>query len=148
MILREYTPLLVLGLLLITACTRSKTPDTQGGAVGQEITTESGLMYIAHSMGTGPKPEAGQTIAVHYTGRLTDGTVFDSSIERGQPIVFPVGVGRVIKGWDEGLLDMRVGGKRTLTIPPHLAYGERGAGDAIPPNATLIFDVELLEIRN
>ncbi|MFC1548218.1 FKBP-type peptidyl-prolyl cis-trans isomerase [Candidatus Neomarinimicrobiota bacterium] len=147
MILREYTPLLALGLLLITACTRSKAPDTQEGAVGQEITTESGLMYIAHSMGTGPKPESGQTIAVHYTGRLTDGTVFDSSIERGQPIVFPVGVGRVIKGWDEGLLDMRVGGKRTLTIPPHLAYGERGAGDAIPPNATLIFDVELLEIR-
>lgn len=148
MILKDYTPLLTLCLLLITACTRSKTPDTQEGAVGQEITTESGLMYTAHELGTGPKPQVGQTIAVHYTGRLTDGTVFDSSIERGQPIVFPVGVGRVIKGWDEGLLDMRVGGKRTLTIPPHLGYGARGAGAAIPPNATLIFDVELLEIRN
>jgi peptidylprolyl isomerase len=148
MIVKEYAPLLALGLLLITACSRSKTPGNQEVAMGQEITTESGLVYTAHKLGTGPKPEVGQTIAVHYTGRLTDGTVFDSSIDRGQPIIFPVGVGRVIKGWDEGLLDMRVGGKRTLTIPPHLGYGERGAGAVIPPNATLIFDVELLEIRN
>ena len=148
MILREYTPILALGLLLIAACSRSKTPGTQDVTIGQEITTESGLMYVAHTLGTGPQPKVGQTIAVHYTGRLTDGNVFDSSIERGQPIVFPVGVGRVIKGWDEGLLAMRVGGKRTLTIPPHLGYGERGAGAVIPPNATLIFDVELLEIRD
>ena len=98
-------------------------------------------------LGTGPYPRARQIVVVHYTGRLTDGTKFDSSLDRGQPFVFQVGVGKVIKGWDEGLLTMRVGGKRTLTIPPHLAYGQRGAGNVIPPNATLIFDVELLEIR-
>lgn len=116
-------------------------------AVGKEITTESGLTYIDQVLGTGPMPQAGQTIVVHYTGRLEDGTKFDSSVDRGQPFTFQVGAGQVIKGWDEGLLSMRVGGKRTLTIPPQLAYGERGAGNVIPPNATLVFDVELLEIR-
>ena len=132
-----------LSLLLIANCGGK----SDEAAVGKEITTESGLTYVDHVLGTGPMPKAGQTIAVHYTGRLEDGTKFDSSLDRGQPFVFPIGVGKVIKGWDEGLLTMRVGGKRTLTVPPHLAYGQRGAGNVIPPNATLIFDVELLEIR-
>lgn len=136
-----------LALGLLVACGGQPEADKAGSTIGQEITNPSGLKYVDHVIGTGPTPQAGQTIAVHYTGRLTDGTKFDSSIDRGQPFVFQVGVGKVIKGWDEGLLNMRVGGKRTLTIPPHLGYGQRGAGDVIPPNATLVFEVELLEIR-
>ena len=99
-----------------------------------------------HEIGTGDEAQAGQRIAVHYEGRLENGTVFDSSFKRGEPIVFTLGVGMVIQGWDQGLLGLRVGGKRTLTIPSELAYGERGAGASIPPHATLIFDVELVEI--
>jgi FKBP-type peptidyl-prolyl cis-trans isomerase len=110
------------------------------------IETASGLMYFMEKEGDGPKPLASQTVKVHYTGSLLDGTVFDSSRERGDPIEFPLGVGRVIPGWDEGVALLSVGGKAKFIIPSQLAYGERGAGGVIPPNATLIFDVELMEI--
>jgi peptidylprolyl isomerase len=103
-------------------------------------------MYFMEKEGEGPKPQASQTVKVHYTGSLLDGTVFDSSRERGDPIEFPLGVGRVIPGWDEGVALLSVGGKAKFIIPSQLAYGERGAGGVIPPNATLIFDVELMEI--
>jgi peptidylprolyl isomerase len=109
--------------------------------------TDSGLKYYDLEVGSGASPEQGQTAVVHYTGWLEDGTKFDSSLDRGQPFSFVVGAGRVIKGWDEGVATMKVGGKRQLVIPPELGYGERGAGTVIPPNATLIFEVELLEIR-
>ncbi len=111
------------------------------------VTTDSGLKYADLEVGDGPTPEKGQTVSVHYTGWLEDGTKFDSSLDRGQPFSFVLGEGRVIRGWDEGVATMQVGGKRQLVIPPELAYGERGAGGVIPPNATLIFDVELLEVR-
>jgi len=110
-------------------------------------TTPSGLTYEDTTEGTGASPRPGQTAMVHYTGYLTDGTTFDSSVDRGQPFGFPVGRGQVIKGWDEGVATMKVGGKRRLTIPPDLGYGVRGAGGVIPPNATLVFDVELLDVR-
>ena len=108
--------------------------------------TASGLEYEDLAEGTGPAAQAGQTVSVHYTGWLTNGTKFDSSVDRGQPFNFPLGGGRVIKGWDEGVAGMKVGGKRKLTIPPTLGYGARGAGSVIPPGATLVFDVELLGI--
>jgi peptidylprolyl isomerase len=113
--------------------------------------TESGLRYQDLKEGQGPKPAQGQACEVHYTGWLWEdgkkGKKFDSSVDRGQPFTFPVGAGRVIKGWDEGVSTMKVGGKRLLLIPPNLAYGEQGAGGVIPPNATLLFDVELLGVK-
>jgi peptidylprolyl isomerase len=111
-------------------------------------TTESGLKYYDLTPGTGASPETGQMVVVHYTGWLEDGTVFDSSIDSGQPFNFILGQGNVIPGWDEGVATMQVGGKRQLVIPAELAYGEGGAGGVIPPNATLIFEVELLDIQN
>lgn len=111
------------------------------------ITTASGLQYRETAEGTGPTPQPGQTVAVHYEGRLADGKKFDSSRDRGRPIEFVLGRGQVIKGWDEGIASMKVGGKRTLVIPPSLAYGSRGVSGAIPPDATLTFDVELVAIQ-
>jgi peptidylprolyl isomerase len=114
-------------------------------------TTPSGLKYIDLKVGTGPSPHTWQTCVMHYTGWLYEGgkkgEKFDSSVDRGKPFEFPIGTHQVIAGWDEGVATMKVGGKRTLIIPPSLGYGARGAGGVIPPNATLIFDVELLGIK-
>jgi peptidylprolyl isomerase len=110
-------------------------------------TTASGLQYEDIEEGTGESPQPGKAVTVHYTGTLTDGKKFDSSRDRNQPFTFTIGVGQVIKGWDEGVMSMKVGGRRKLTIPPDLGYGSRGAGGVIPPNATLIFDVELLGVK-
>lgn len=113
---------------------------------GTLVTTDSGLQYEDIEEGTGAMPQKGQRVTVHYTGTLEDGTKFDSSRDRNRPFSFTIGVGQVIKGWDEGVATMRVGGQRKLIIPPELGYGARGAGGVIPPNATLLFDVELLRI--
>ena len=114
---------------------------------GDPITTPSGLKYWEIKKGTGPAVVNGKTVGVHYTGWLTDGKEFDSSLDAGEPIEFKLGSGQVIKGWDEGIAGMKVGGKRQLRIPPQLAYGSRGAGSAIPPNSTLIFDVQLVSVK-
>jgi FKBP-type peptidyl-prolyl cis-trans isomerase FkpA len=118
---------------------------------GKPVTTSSGLQIIDSKVGTGASPKAGQTCVMHYTGWLYEngakGKKFDSSVDRGEPFEFPIGRGQVIAGWDEGVASMKVGGKRTLIIPPALGYGARGAGGVIPPNATLIFDVELLGVK-
>ena len=120
-------------------------------AAGKPMTTPSGLQITDSQVGTGATPKKGQTCVMHYTGWLYEngakGKKFDSSVDRGQPFEFLIGTHRVIPGWDEGVATMKVGGKRTLIIPPQLGYGERGAGGVIPPNATLIFDVELLGIK-
>jgi peptidylprolyl isomerase len=118
---------------------------------GKPMTTPSGLQIIDTVAGAGASPKTGETCVMHYTGWLYEngqkGKKFDSSVDRGEPFEFPIGVGRVIKGWDEGVSTMKVGGKRTLIIPAALGYGARGAGGVIPPNATLMFDVELLSIK-
>lgn len=111
------------------------------------VTTNSGLQYVDMVVGTGAQPQRGQQVTVHYTGTLKDGTKFDSSVDRGQPFKFVIGVGQVIRGWDEGVGSMKEGGKRKLIIPPQLGYGANGAGNVIPPNATLIFDVELIKVQ-
>ena len=121
-------------------------PFEQAGAEGKEVTTSSGLQYIDLKVGTGATAQAGQTVSVHYTGLLENGKKFDSSVDRGQPFSFPLGAGRVIKGCDDGVQGMKVGGKRKVIIPSNLGYGARGAGGVIPPNATLIFEVELLGV--
>lgn len=114
---------------------------------GTLVTTDSGLQYMDLVVGTGRQAELGDTATVHYTGWLSDGTKFDSSLDRNRPFSFRVGAGQVIRGWDEGVGSMKEGGKRKLIIPPRLGYGARGAGAAIPPNATLTFEVELLKLR-
>ncbi len=124
---------------------------TEKAMEAKVIETESGLKYIEVELGEGSEAKAGMTVEVHYTGWLDEkgekGKKFDSSVDRGTPFSFPLGAGRVIKGWDEGVAGMKIGGKRTLIIPADLGYGSRGAGGVIPPNATLIFDVELLGVK-
>ena len=112
----------------------------------ETVTTPSGLKYVDDKVGDGAAPQKGKRVTVHYTGTLTDGKKFDSSRDRGQPFKFVIGVGQVIAGWDEGVMSMKVGGRRKLIIPANLGYGARGAGGVIPPNAELHFDVELLGV--
>jgi len=129
---------------------QTPTPQAAGTpppVAGEPTATSSGLQYIDIQVGSGNSPQTGQTVVVHYTGWLADGTKFDSSVDRGQSFSFTIGTGQVIKGWDEGVATMNVGGKRRLIIPPDLAYGESGYPPIIPANAELTFDVELLEIR-
>ena len=133
------------GILAVGTSTASK------AQAAKTMTTASGLQIADSKVGTGATPKPGQTCVMHYTGWLyqngAKGKKFDSSVDRGEPFEFPIGQKRVIAGWDEGVATMKVGGKRTLIIPPALGYGARGAGDAIPPNATLIFEVELLGVK-
>ncbi|MEM8505097.1 MAG: FKBP-type peptidyl-prolyl cis-trans isomerase [Cyanobacteria bacterium P01_D01_bin.1] len=139
---------------LVAQSASDLTGDTQEDAMAENaavpeeevITTESGLQYVVIAEGDGAEPQPGNRVYVHYVGTLEDGTKFDSSRDRGKPFNFTIGQGQVIKGWDEGVGMMRVGDRRKLIIPPELGYGARGAGGVIPPNATLIFDVELLRI--
>jgi peptidylprolyl isomerase len=136
---------------VMTAITCAATPAAAQTA-GTPMTTPSGLKIIDTKIGTGAMPRPGQTCVMHYTGWLyengTKGKKFDSSVDRNEPFEFKIGAHQVIAGWDEGVATMKVGGKRTLVIPPALGYGARGAGGVIPPNATLMFDVELLAVRN
>jgi len=145
----------VMALTLATGCgaivaAATNAPATAQSA-GKTMTTADGLQITDTQVGTGASPKHGQTAVVHYTGWLytngAKGKKFDSSVDRGQPFEFPVGMGRVIRGWDEGVASMKVGGKRTLVIPPALGYGANGAGGVIPPNATLVFDIELLGVK-
>lgn len=145
----------VLALALVTALSgrfAATIPTTATAqTAGRTMTTPSGLKITDSKAGTGAQPQPGQICVMHYTGWLYEngakGAKFDSSVDRGQPFEFPIGQGRVIAGWDEGVATMKVGGKRTLIIPPELGYGARGTGGVIPPNATLIFDVELLDVK-
>jgi len=142
--------LAALGLMAALAGFLPSTP-AAAQAVGKTMTTSSGLQIIDSKMGSGATPKTGQICVMHYTGWLyqngAKGKKFDSSVDRGEPFEFPIGRHQVIAGWDEGVATMKVGGKRTLIISPELGYGARGAGGVIPPNATLIFDVELLEVK-
>jgi len=137
--------------LSLTICATGLATLAAAQTKGASVTTSSGLQMTDTVVGTGASPKTGQTCVMHYTGWLYEngvkGKKFDSSLDRGQPFEFPIGTGRVIKGWDEGVASMKVGGKRTLIIPPALGYGARGAGGVIPPNATLMFDVELLGLK-
>src|SRR5215469_7064857 len=147
---RALAPILALLVLawVVAGCARQSTTTSSTTAPNAtEVTMPDGLQYTDEQVGTGAEATPGKTAVVHYTGWLMDGTKFDSSLDRNQPFSFPLGAGQVIKGWDEGIAGMKVGGKRTLIIPPALGYGARGAGNVIPPNATLKFQVELLDVR-
>jgi peptidylprolyl isomerase len=138
---------LAVGALIYLLSILGGSNSTPAPGVGTEVTTASGLKYVDEVVGTGESPKPGRPVSVHYTGTLADGTKFDSSVDRGQPYEFPIGVGSVIRGWDEGLMSMKVGGRRRLIIPPNLGYGAAGNPPKIPPNATLYFDVELLNVK-
>jgi peptidylprolyl isomerase len=142
---------LAIALTVLTASAVSMPTAALAQTPGKAMTTASGLQIIDSKVGTGATPKPGQICVVHYTGWLYQdgqkGKKFDSSVDRNEPLEFPVGQRKVIAGWDEGVASMKVGGKRTLIIPPELGYGARGAGGVIPPNATLIFDVELLNVK-
>ncbi|MFN3926184.1 MAG: FKBP-type peptidyl-prolyl cis-trans isomerase [Pseudanabaenaceae cyanobacterium] len=138
--------ILVIVVAQLTATAAPATTPTTPFSMDNLQTTPSGLQYKILKEGTGKMPQRGQTAIVHYTGTLEDGTKFDSSRDRNSPFQFQVGVGQVIKGWDEGIMMMKEGERRLLVIPPNLGYGARGAGGVIPPNAKLIFDVELLKV--
>ncbi len=150
-ILTQYA-LIAAVVAFVAACSQSEAPKQeqpapQPAAVGaspQPAASVTELKIDDTKLGTGDVAVAGKNVTVHYTGWLTDGTKFDSSKDRGQPLMFQLGAGQVIKGWDQGVAGMKIGGVRKLTIPPSLAYGDRGAGGVIPPNATLVFEVELL----
>ena len=142
---------LLIALIAAALAGNGATTPTVAETAGKTVTTPSGLQIIDTRVGTGATPRTGQTCVMHYTGWLyqngAKGQKFDSSLDRGRPFEFPIGTRRVIAGWDEGVATMKVGGKRTLIIPPALGYGAQGAGGLIPPNATLIFEVELLDVK-
>jgi peptidylprolyl isomerase len=138
--------LAVAAVVYVLSSTRSSSSPPSDSR-GEEVATASGLKYIDEVVGTGNSPSLGKTVSVHYTGTLQNGTKFDSSYDRGQPFSFPIGMGRVIKGWDEGVMTMKEGGKRKLIIPPDLGYGSRGYPPNIPGNATLVFEVNLLRVQ-
>ena len=142
-------PAAMLGVLFVTNTGRAAEPTIapSGSASAALTTTASGLQYTDFKVGDGASPQPGEIAIVHYTGFLEDGKKFESSRERGKPFGFKVGAGQVIKGWDEGVATMKVGGIRRLVVPPSLAYGEKGAGSVIPPNARLTFDIELIDVR-
>ena len=146
-----FSTLAAIALTVLTASVISMPSAALAQTPGKAMTTASGLQIIDTKVGTGATPKTGQICVVHYTGWLYQdgqkGKKFDSSVDRNDPLQFPVGQRKVIAGWDEGVASMKVGGKRTLIIPPELGYGARGAGGVIPPNATLIFDVELLGVK-
>jgi peptidylprolyl isomerase len=146
-----FSTLAAIALTVLTASVISIPTSAMAQTPGKAMTTASGLQIIDTKVGTGATPKTGQICVVHYTGWLYQdgqkGKKFDSSVDRNDPLQFPVGQRKVIAGWDEGVASMKVGGKRTLIIPPELGYGARGAGGVIPPNATLMFDVELLDVK-
>jgi len=147
-----FSTLAAISLAVLTVSAVSMPGTAMAQTPGKAMTTASGLQIIDTKIGTGATPKPGQICVVHYTGWLYQdgqkGRKFDSSVDRNEPFDFPVGQHKVIAGWDEGVLSMKVGGKRTLIIPPALGYGARGAGGVIPPNATLMFDVELLDVKD
>ncbi len=151
--MKRVTTILPFALALGALATQPTTPAVadenkkEESMAAKEVTTASGLKYVELAVGEGAEAKSGDRVQVHYTGWLLDGTKFDSSVDRKQPFPFPLGAGRVIRGWDEGVAGMKVGGKRKLVIPPDLAYGARGAGGVIPPDATLVFEVELVKIN-
>lgn len=161
--MKKFLPLLLIAALGLWGCGKkqadqagrgesktevpSKSPEHWTESSNPTITTGSGVQIQDLIEGAGSVAESGKNVSVHYTGWLTDGKKFDSSLDRGQPFTIKLGAGQVIKGWDEGLVGMKVGGKRKLTIPPEMGYGDRGAGGRIPPGATLIFEVDLLSVK-